>query len=332
VSTHAATHEQDRARWEPPQAFEEYRVVQRLGRGTMGKVYLAHDRLLDRLVAIKFVDGLEVGAGARERFYAEARAVARLSHPNIVAVHRIGEVQRRPYLVSEYVCGPSLDRVPRPIRWERVLKIGLGLARGLASAHQGGVLHCDIKPANAVLAIGDEAKLIDFGLAMLLDSAARPDAGDARPPPAALEQVQLSETATLPGRAAGVDYAAVSPSQARSPGRSSGAIAGTPLYLAPELWRGEPPSCPSDVYALGVLLYELACGRAPHAGLPILDIACRAMQEDVESLASRAASVPGALASVIDACLGRDPSRRPPRGDALCAMLEAVAGDLSRPS
>ena len=247
-----------------------------------------------------------------------------------MAVYRIGEVKRRPYLVAEYVCGPSLDRLPRPIRWERVLKIGLCLARGLASAHQGGVLHCDIKPANAVLAIGDEAKLIDFGLAMLLDGAAPPDAGEARPPPAALEQAQQGETMTLPGRAG--DNAAVSPCLAQSPARSSGAIAGTPQYLAPELWRGEPPSCGSDVYALGVILYELACGRAPHAGLPILDIACRAMQEDVAPLASRAASVPAALASLIDACLVRDPARRPPRGDALCAMLEEVAGDLVRPS
>jgi serine/threonine protein kinase len=327
---YAATYEQGVARWEPPPAFEEYRVVQRLGRGTMGQVYLAHDRLLDRLVAIKFVDGREVGACARERFYAEARAVARLSHPNIVAVYRIGEVKRRPYLVSEYVCGPSLDRLPRPIRWERVLKIGLCLARGLSSAHQGGVLHCDIKPANAVLAIGDEAKLIDFGLAMLLDGAAPPDAGDAGPLPAALEQAQLCETVTLPGQAR--DNPAVSPCLAQSPVRSSGAIAGTPLYLAPELWRGDLPSCRSDIYALGVLLYELACGRAPQAGLPILDIACRAMQEDVAPLASRAASVPAALASLIDLCVARDPARRPPRGDALCAMLEEVASDLLRPS
>ncbi len=122
----------------------------------------------------------------------------------------------------------------------------------------------------------------------------------------------------------------MSPAQARSPARSSGAIAGTPLYLAPELWRGEPASCRSDVYALGVLLYELACGRAPLAGLPILDIACRAMQEDVAPLASRTASVPAALATVIDACVDRDPARRPPRGDALCAMLEAAARDAPR--
>lgn len=332
MSAHATMQGEGVPRWEPPAAFEEYRVVQRLGRGTMGQVYLAHDLLLDRLVAIKFVDGLEVGEAARERFYAEARAVARLSHPNIVAVYRIGEVQRRPYLVSEYVCGPSLDRLPRPIRWERVLKIGLGLARGLSSAHQRGVLHCDIKPANAVLGLGDEAKLIDFGLAMLLDAAAPSERAGARPLPAALEQTPPSATVTLPGRVAVDNGAAVSPTPARSPGRSGGAIAGTPLYLAPEIWRGEPPSCCSDVYALGVLLYELACGRAPLAGLPILDIAHRAMQEDVAPLASRAASVPAQLASVIDACVDRDPARRPPQGDALCASLEAAARRLARSS
>src|SRR5688572_3756997 len=122
------------ASWEPPSAFNEYRIVRLLGHGAVGRVYLAHDALLDRTVAIKFLGALEVGEVARERFFTEARAVARLSHPNVVVVHRAGEVRRHPYLVSEYVSGTSLDRIEKPLAWERILKIGIGLARGLASA------------------------------------------------------------------------------------------------------------------------------------------------------------------------------------------------------
>src|SRR5262245_66696038 len=125
----------------------------------MGHVYLAHDTLLDRLVAIKFVGALEVGARARERFLTEARAVARLTHPNVVAIHRVGEVRRRPYLVSEFVRGKSLADVPRPLPPERIARIALDLARGLAAAHRRGVLHRDLKPANAMLTDEGDVKL-----------------------------------------------------------------------------------------------------------------------------------------------------------------------------
>src|SRR5215470_20352621 len=102
--------------WFPPLEFEEYKLVRELGRGAMGEVWLAQDTLLDRPVAIKFVTN-EPDAGAYERIFVEARAIARLSHPNVVAIHRVGEVRRRPYLVSEYVRGTSLDKVARPLSW-----------------------------------------------------------------------------------------------------------------------------------------------------------------------------------------------------------------------
>ncbi|HEY0095429.1 MAG TPA: serine/threonine-protein kinase, partial [Archangium sp.] len=137
--------------WEPPPSFEEYHLLRPLGNGAMGQVYLARDTLLDRLVAVKFVSGIAPDESQRERFRTEARAVARLQHPNIVAVHRIGEVQGRPYLVSELIRGNSLDKLPWPAPWEKVLDIGIGLARGLAAAHRRGVLHRDIKPANSML-------------------------------------------------------------------------------------------------------------------------------------------------------------------------------------
>src|SRR5690606_29195918 len=125
--------------------FEEYRVVRLLGRGAMGQVYLAHDSLLDRHVAVKFV--LAEDAEARAAFFAEARAIARLQHPNVVAIHRVAEVARHPYLVSEYVRGRTLDQLDRPASWRQVLALALDLARGLAAAHRCGVLHRDVKPA-----------------------------------------------------------------------------------------------------------------------------------------------------------------------------------------
>ena len=116
------------APWNPPAAFDEFKVTRFLGKGTMGEVYLAHDQVLDRAVAIKFVAGLEPDRASRERFLREARAIARLSHQNVVAVHRVGAIGGRPYLVSEFVKGEGLDRLPKPVPWLRVLEIGLDLA------------------------------------------------------------------------------------------------------------------------------------------------------------------------------------------------------------
>ena len=152
--------------WSPPAKFDEYELVRPLGRGAMGQVYLARDTYLERTVAIKFVSPTSEHAG-RERFLIEARALARLQHPNVVTVHRVGEIDGHPYLVSEYVRGQRLDAIERPVPWRRVLEIAIGVARGLAAAHRSGVLHRDVKPENTIVADGGEVKVLDFGLAKL---------------------------------------------------------------------------------------------------------------------------------------------------------------------
>src|SRR5215470_17531313 len=157
--------------WQPPDEFEEYRLVRLLGRGAMGEVYLARDSLLDRAVAVKFVNAAKDPV-ARARFFDEARAIARLQHANVVAIYRIAEVAGHPYLVSEYVRGRALDQLERPAAWRQVLGIALDLSRGLAAAHRAGVLHRDVKPANAILADDGSAKLVDFGIASVVDAAA----------------------------------------------------------------------------------------------------------------------------------------------------------------
>src|SRR5688572_16202515 len=115
--------------WRPPESFGEYRLIRKLGSGSTGQVYLANDTLLERPVAIKFLDPFAITGFSRERFLIEARAAARLQHRNVASVHRVGEIDGRPYLVSEFVRGESLDHLPKPQPWTRALKLAVGLAR-----------------------------------------------------------------------------------------------------------------------------------------------------------------------------------------------------------
>ncbi len=151
--------------WTPPDVFGEFRLERLIGRGGMGMVYLAHDTSLDRRVAVKFIASSQPEPWVRAYFETEARAIARLQHPNVVSVFRVGEVNGHPYIVSEYVVGQSLAELPLPVPWRRVLALGVGLARGLAAAHRQGVLHRDLKPSNALVTDTGEVKLLDFGLA-----------------------------------------------------------------------------------------------------------------------------------------------------------------------
>jgi len=154
--------------FEPPKEFDDYLIIQELGRGQMGRVYLAEDAVLARPVAIKFIAGVDPDLAARQRFLMEARAAARIQHPNVVSVYRVGELGDRPYIVSELIRGKSLADHPRPMPWAQALGIAIELARGLAAAHRRGVVHCDIKPGNAMVTDDGVAKLVDFGLARVV--------------------------------------------------------------------------------------------------------------------------------------------------------------------
>jgi formylglycine-generating enzyme required for sulfatase activity len=165
----APAHPEPGPTWIPPTEFNEFRLERLLGRGGMGIVYLAHDTSLGRSVAVKFIASGQPDPLVRAHFETEARAIARLQHPNVVTVFRMGAIGDHPYIVSEYVVGRSLAELSLPIPWRRALTLGVGLARGLAAAHRQGVLHRDIKPSNALVTDGGEVKLLDFGLAEQFD-------------------------------------------------------------------------------------------------------------------------------------------------------------------
>ena len=172
--------------------FDGYILRRLIGKGGMGEVFLAHDTLLDRPVAVKFISSHQVTADLRERFLLEARAIARLQHPNVVTIHRVGEVDERPYIVYEFVRGQSLDHMPRPVKPELCLKIALDVASGLAAANRQGVIHRDIKPGNAIMSEDGDVKLLDFGLAKMLGPR-----GGRRPK----ESISVKEaTQALPGK------------------------------------------------------------------------------------------------------------------------------------
>jgi serine/threonine protein kinase/formylglycine-generating enzyme required for sulfatase activity len=291
--------------WNPPDEFDEFRIVRLLGSGAMGDVYLAHDLLLDRPVAVKFVRGVGDPAG-RARIIEEARAIARLQHPNVVAVHRVADLAGHPYLVSEYVPGRTLRQVERPMAWGQVLDIALDLTRGLAAAHRRGVLHRDVKPANAILTEEGRAKLLDFGLATIMD----------RNPP---EDLATAAVTSVP--------ADVEVTSSISAGGQR--LAGTPLYMAPEIWRGERATRQSDLYSLGILLYELLAGEAPHAEVGSAALGSAVQQGDIPSLADATSAVEPALAVIVDRLVARDPGDRYVSADALLVALEECAAPSS---
>ncbi len=360
--------------WIPPQEFDEYQLVRLLGKGAMGQVFLAHDRVLDRPVAVKFITTLE--GDARERFLIEARAAARIQHPNVMAMYRVGELDSRPYLITEYVRGRNLSELTLPVPWSEALGLSVGLARGLAAAHRQGVLHRDIKLANAMVSDHGEVKLLDFSLAKLeagapaLDQLRREalqrptlpegeineldltsDLGGPTPPARAPPMHTPMDDPAEPAAAdsdGGLDstqvvrHPAVSPSVAflrkfegghRGVGADlteAGTLVGTPHYMAPELWRAEPASRRSDVYALGVLMYLLCCDHPPTEARDALQLARRIQLREPRPLVELVPGIDPRFAAIVDRCIQRNPAERFASGEELRVALEALSPTGSR--
>lgn len=261
-------------RLEPGQPIGPYRVVREIGRGGMGRVYLADDERLGRPVAIKaLAPHLTADAAHRERLRREARAAAALTHPGICTVYALEEIDGELFIVTELVDGRTLRAeieeggLPPPAE---VMRAARELAAALAHAHGHRVTHRDLKPENVMRTRDGHLKILDFGLARL-DTASAP-----------------AETlVTQPG-----------------------AILGTPAYMAPEQLNGERADARSDVFALGVLLYQYACGVHPFEAATPLAMVGRILESDPDPIDGRRPDLPRPLVDCVERCLRKAPAER----------------------
>ncbi len=263
-----------------------YRIVRRLGQGGMARVFLAQDESLHRQVAVKVLaDRHSDDPHFIERFQREARAAARLNHPNIVQVYDQSQTAGMSYIVQEYVEGETLKDLIRresPIEPRRAITIALQILAALRVAHQQGVIHRDVKPQNILVQLDGKIKVADFGIA---------SAGD----------TEMTE---------------------------AGSIVGTAQYLAPEQARGLSVGPPADLYAVGIVLYEMLSGRVPFEGESAVTVAMRHVQEAPEALTDRNPLVPDALESVVMRALTKDPTQRYQSADEMGLELDKVRQGL----
>jgi serine/threonine-protein kinase len=267
-----------------------YEVVALLGSGGMGDVYRARDPRLERDVAIKVLRGTP-GAEAMERFRTEARAVAAITHPNIMAVFDYGEDEGVAYIVYELLEGESLrQRIIRgQVAWRDAVGIAADVATGLAAAHAKGIVHGDVKPENIFITSEGRVTLVDFGLARLARTP-QPDAHE----------------------------------QPTEPVDASANIVGTLAYMAPETLRGEPATPASDVFALGCVLYELITGRqAFGTGSPITTIT-NILSGEPPPMTQPMAEVPPEIDAIVQRCLAKQPSSRFGSARDLALMLRTM--------
>ena len=266
--------------------IEHYEILRKLGAGGSGVVYLANDSLLQRPVVLKILrTGLLSAEQLRTTVLREARLASAIEHPNVCAIYEVGESGDEGYIVMQYVPGQSLDRLigRGPASLQLVLSVGIQIADGLQAAHHLGIFHRDLKPQNVMLTDGGLVKILDFGLARRLSPG---DANFDPSKPALAKDASVAATYTARG--------------------------GTIRYMAPEQFVTGQSSVQSDVWALGVILYELASGRHPFSRPDAEDFqAIRAIQfSDPEDLSRIVPDISPELKSVIASCLEKNPGTR----------------------
>ncbi len=263
-----------------------YEIHSPLGVGGMGEVYRAHDRRLRRDVAIKVLRDLSGETESWSRFEREAHAASALNHPNICAIHDIGESDGRRFLVMELIEGVTLSEYinHQALDMATTLLFGAQIADALDAAHAQGILHRDIKPGNIMITARRHVKVLDFGLAKQATNAN-------------LDETPIG-TLTVDGN-----------------------IVGTPHYLAPELMRGSPADVRSDVWAMGVVLYEMLSGHVPFSGGTVFEISSAIVNEPVPPFTTH---VPAALRRIVERCLAKRPEDRYQTAAELRGALEVL--------
>ncbi len=295
----------------PGAMVDHFRIMRPLGEGGMAEVFLARDTRLGRKVALKVVRAEALrGDESRERFLFEARATARFSHPHIVTIHAVGEVDGRPYVALEYLEGQTLrERLDQErLRYPEAMRIGLAVAEALAEAHGAGILHRDLKPANVILARDGRVRVLDFGLARALPHGpgdGTRDGAEGEQEPGALERSQIED-----------------PFVSRH-----GGVRGTPAYMAPEQWAQGDITEAVDIWALGVSLYELAAGRRPYQAADRVDLGAKILDEAPAPALDPGTGVPVELAALVSDCLRKPAAERPAAADVVRRLRRALAAD-----
>ncbi|MCK4488210.1 MAG: serine/threonine protein kinase, partial [Desulfobacterales bacterium] len=263
--------------------YGRYQIKEELGKGSMGVVYRAHDPQIDRLVALKVLRHDRVTSEAFvQRFLKEAKAIGRLSHPNIVTVYDVGRDHGTIYIAMEFLEGPPLNEVIQEKRLTlgEIVDLGVQMAEALDYAHQKGIVHRDIKPTNIIVTPDGQAKITDFGIARIED-------------PSAIQQTQAGE------------------------------ILGTPVYMSPEQVMGRPVDGRSDLYSLGVILYELSTQKRPFRGDSIAAIFRAITQDTPAEPAITDSSISQELSGLVMKSLNKRPDERLQTGKAMAEALKA---------
>jgi Tol biopolymer transport system component/serine/threonine protein kinase len=257
-----------------------YEILAPLGSGGMGEVYLARDTRLGRKVALKLLPpSLTADPQLRARFFREAQLASALDHPNICTIHEVGQSSSFMFIAMQYVEGLTLKQVigARPLKLDALLSISLQAADALAAAHDQGIIHRDIKSTNIIITPRGQAKVLDFGLAKLMDGSGREGKAASKLPP------ELTRT---------------------------GVVMGTPSYMSPEQARGERVDHRSDLFPLGVVIYEMASGAVPFKRTSQAETMNAVINEPHTPVAEFNREVPAGLSAAIDRALTKDPANR----------------------
>src|SRR3989449_4049527 len=274
------------AQLSPGASLSHYRIVSKLGAGGMGEVYLAHDTKLDRRIALKILPAeLAANQDRMRRFTQEAKSAAALNHPNIATIHEIGESNGVNFIAMEFIDGATLREKIHQEQTDlrKLLRYLQRVAEGLAKAHAAGIVHRDLKPDNIMITRDGHAKILDFGLAKLIEQPPMSD-GDS------------SEVAT-----------AVMPQHS-----SPGAVMGTVGYMSPEQAQGKTKEIDhrSDIFSFGCILFEAVTGKKPFEGESVIKSLHMVVYEPAPLIADFNPSAPAELQRIVRRCLAKDPDDR----------------------